>query len=1440
MKATRRHKKRFRDNLRQFIELKKAGKLNGSAAQIKQKLKAAADVAGLDFTKEFEKARKKSVRDNPVTFIETTAGKLNFGEITAAIAKKIKRQAGYIRLTAEGLEQVESHEKEIKNAGFDSVIKFAETVAGSFDAIYADRGALLLTIKNKPSKLAIVRLEPFRDEDFYVIKSALPVRSDYLNEKELLWDTAQSNHRKNATPGAISGHNSSETKDTKNPDKRGNPGCGCDVRLNPEVDLVGIEPVDPAEFRDNPAVKPDEIYQMITDMVINTIEKVGHLPWQKEWEDTALSSGLVATNFVSGNAYRGINFFMLNFRQVIKGDQLTIELINYDNPYFLTFNQIEELGGTLQKGSYGKKVVYFTKLYQIDQKDPELEFSTYSLDEMTEFVRENYDKIKKTGGRDPEQIAKSRYIPILKYYNVFHAGDIDGIDWGELPKNENASLPAESKIKVADAIYDHFPKAPEIRQLEARAYYLPELDYINMPPLDRFSEEQFYHTTLFHEAVHATGHKSRVGRDLSGRKGNQKYAFEELIAEMGAVFLCAESGILFRTLDNSAKYLKGWNKRLIKNMKDDNRFFFRAASRAQQAADYILDRNDEGVPAYRSEVELETSEPVRTNPETDTVCLDDITCEVTVKANTNAGKGGIEIRFSGAPPEEIREQLKDHDFWFYTPEKADPFWAGQITAENKAFAESLAGRFDSAVLKGRKKNDNGRGEEKPKDKAQSVIDFELGDETTVDFKADGSIQETGDYAIVEVSDLQASHNKDCSVNSAHQISRSQPRDRSKEALCAQPQFIAKNLNPASITQGNLAFVGAPAVNEKAHTIQGNGRSIALKIAYDEIPKSAKRYKKYLLDHAAEFGFSKSQVNKFDQPVLVRMLPVDKKTAIELGNVVDTSQAKMSKIDQAKAYIRNLSENQLQTIGRLIQNSSGETIGAIIDDAGIDIIGQLTKLDRTEIVENGQLTAEGKDFLRSVLVGLVFDNKNYPNALHHYLKLPHRIKAGLERSFGYIIPLIGNKGDITGILSRSVEIAAQTYQSDAIQAAKEYAGSKDMFEEKNFSKNEVGLAQFFLDAQTQKEIRDAFGYYDELLKGKENLFGKVAPKSKKEAFSLVFVDRARPNPGRSMEEVIHQTIVRAQRLENFGHDNSAELDRLNKLLGRDGWKWNEGRTQIIRGDSSKDRHQRLVTLEEFRRTAGRNANLQQFTAWLQREYPKEAADAEKIWYTIRPGSWRTNPALQATVLTDEVKRAVLDDFFGWMQHNPLMDYNPGPKTFENWIHYHYPGFEARHEEIWARARPVARQNPPARFIWIGLCEKISIDQGKPRPVLLQGPLGMLTNKSMNKLFIVPLAMMDTFNGKVEDLSADQVYSRWHHFAPDSNNYSFNWPSYKESYPVGSGVEIFYISDKVMRQADSKGDMNTYHHTFDPGKRPCVKKGNILIVNNLEINKNGILN
>lgn len=346
-------------------------------------------------------------------------------------------------------------------------------------------------------------------------------------------------------------------------------------------------------------VSPDQIYQYITDLIINTIHKDGLLPWQKDWKSSGLATGELAYNYKSKKEYRGINFFLLNFAIVLEDEEPVLKFVKYDNPAFLTVNQINQLKGKIKKGSQAKRVIYFTRLYKYEQAEPKLYLASYNPKKFKALILKNKAKInvfKDNSNFTVDDLLNSSVYPILKYYNVFNAGDTVGIDFEKI--QSKAQTTEKDKIEVAEAIVQNYPKKPSIKIRGSQPVYRPSLDLVEVPRISDFDKPQSYYNALFHELVHSTGHKSRIGRIKPGKPSKKEYAKEELVAEMGAVYLCAESGILFETLNNSAAYLKGWNKNLVGYLEKDNRFFFRAASAAQKAADYIFDRDKEGDPAY--------------------------------------------------------------------------------------------------------------------------------------------------------------------------------------------------------------------------------------------------------------------------------------------------------------------------------------------------------------------------------------------------------------------------------------------------------------------------------------------------------------------------------------------------------------------------------------------------------------------------------------------------------------------------------------------------------------------------------------------------------------------------------------------------------------------------------------------------------------------------
>jgi len=267
-----------------------------------------------------------------------------------------------------------------------------------------------------------------------------------------------------------------------------------------------------------------DMQQHITDKIIAELE-AGSLPWVKEW----VSAGY-PVNAITGRRYSGINALIL---WMIAGDNA------YAKGQWCTFQQAKQTGHFVKKGETGAQVVFYKPL-------------TKELDNV------------ETGNK--EQIT----IPMTKWYSVFNVAQIEGMD--ALPGDSNAS-----QISV-----DEFITATGVKMESGSPAYIPSMDYLNMPRLEAFISADAYYATVFHELIHWTGAKHRTGRDMSGRFGDEAYAMEELVAEIGAAFLCAEFGIKGEI--RHAGYIEGW----LKVLKSDKKAIFAAAAKASQAVEYLL------------------------------------------------------------------------------------------------------------------------------------------------------------------------------------------------------------------------------------------------------------------------------------------------------------------------------------------------------------------------------------------------------------------------------------------------------------------------------------------------------------------------------------------------------------------------------------------------------------------------------------------------------------------------------------------------------------------------------------------------------------------------------------------------------------------------------------------------------------------------------------
>lgn len=287
-----------------------------------------------------------------------------------------------------------------------------------------------------------------------------------------------------------------------------------------------------------------DIYQEITNQVISEMEK-GNIIWKQGWNIYGRPKNIIAEN-----KYRGWNSLYLNFITSHKG---------FTAPYFLTYKQAHEKGGSIKKGAKGFPVVYWLQ-YQ-KQKNQGIESQAAEQDT--------------SGGR---------VYRVPKYYTVFNIDQTEGLDI-TVPAL-TPLLKESSRIEMCENVVRNIPSCPEIEHKGNMAYYMPQLDTVVMPPFGLFHTETAYYATLFHELAHSTGHVSRLNRPelMSGSTfGKEDYSKEELVAEFTASFVCGSCGIT-QELENSAAYLKGWLSRL----RDDKTLLFRAASQAQVAADYIL------------------------------------------------------------------------------------------------------------------------------------------------------------------------------------------------------------------------------------------------------------------------------------------------------------------------------------------------------------------------------------------------------------------------------------------------------------------------------------------------------------------------------------------------------------------------------------------------------------------------------------------------------------------------------------------------------------------------------------------------------------------------------------------------------------------------------------------------------------------------------------
>lgn len=277
------------------------------------------------------------------------------------------------------------------------------------------------------------------------------------------------------------------------------------------------------------------VYEVINQRIVELLEQ-GIVPWKKPWN----GHNNMPKNLFSKKEYRGVNVFML-------------ACMPYGSPYWMTFKQIREKGGHVRQGEKSSPVIFWKWLEKSDSDDA-------------------------TGNKNGK-------IPMLRYYNVFNLEQTEGIQILEPEVTSNPFNP----IEKAEQIILSMPLKPDIYHGGNKACYIPSKDTIQLPTQHSFLIPEEYYCTAFHELIHSTGHTSRMGRKSILEPtyfGSHEYSKEELVAEMGAAFLCGHAGIEQNTLENSAAYIQGW----LKVLKKDKTLLVHAAAQAQKGADYILNR----------------------------------------------------------------------------------------------------------------------------------------------------------------------------------------------------------------------------------------------------------------------------------------------------------------------------------------------------------------------------------------------------------------------------------------------------------------------------------------------------------------------------------------------------------------------------------------------------------------------------------------------------------------------------------------------------------------------------------------------------------------------------------------------------------------------------------------------------------------------------------
>ena len=280
----------------------------------------------------------------------------------------------------------------------------------------------------------------------------------------------------------------------------------------------------------------NELYEKIAQAIVAQMED-GVLPWHRPW---AVNPNARVSKPLRQNAvpYQGINVLILWGAAIDAG---------YVSPFWMTYRQAQSIGAQVRKGERATHIV-FAKTAKKRERD-------------------------EASGEEVEAI-----IPVRRVYAVFNADQIDGLPEKYVP--EIPDVNPDERDAACQAWIDRL--GIEIRYGGQRAYYAPGPDRIQMPPFETFESSQTFFSTVLHEATHATGHRNRLDR-LRDRLDEKARAREELVAELGSAFLCADLGIASSPRADHASYIASW----LELLTDEPRAVFDAATQAQQAVEFL-------------------------------------------------------------------------------------------------------------------------------------------------------------------------------------------------------------------------------------------------------------------------------------------------------------------------------------------------------------------------------------------------------------------------------------------------------------------------------------------------------------------------------------------------------------------------------------------------------------------------------------------------------------------------------------------------------------------------------------------------------------------------------------------------------------------------------------------------------------------------------------